>query len=195
MTLLHQYSIALLVLAAPMTWVSCSQDASSRPAVPGTGGAPGSVAEWTQLSREEVCSPPNNAPQCLDGVFRVTRDGAYSLDGTPGQGTLSPSELESLTAAADAAASQDLGGNPVCRQDQVGIPEILGTEIKLAYNDGSEFILLQSGRPAGNQGKCIHGVEARADLVDSQLRRLMRRYFTTPGTATHPVLNSRVGAE
>ena len=192
---IRQWSLGLVAVWVSAMWVSCGNENAARPPLSGAGGAPGSVVQWNRLSLEEKCSPPGNAPQCVDGVFRVTREGNYTLDGTPGQGKVTPAELEALSVAGDEAAGQDLGQAPICRQNQISIPEISGIEIKFAYEDGTELPLLQLGKFATNGGKCVHGSETRGDAVTSQLRGLEHRYFGQANTATRPVLNSTVGGE
>jgi hypothetical protein len=160
--------VPLLALGLGALGVACGSDSElDRPG--GAAGSPGEMGTWSEVRRTEACTPPDNAPLCIDDTLRVRSDGRFLFEKSRIDGRLSESETSDLSETARDVSLQELS-TEICTPVEM-IPEISRIVTGLTRSQGTEIVVLDV---SAERGKCVKGSESLADELDLKLQRIMQ---------------------
>ena len=173
--------------------LSCSGGDSSKALAPGGPGPnsapqPGSVA-WLHVSEQTECEAMD-PHQCKGAYgFQVNNDGHYIVgpgdNSQSSEGNITPDELNTLSVAANAVATEDLSSGSISCDLSQFIPGI-NDKVSLTPGTGSEALVYSKFYLQGNfrGSDCYAGDRTQALNLHSNLNALMNKYYTVPFPVT-----------
>ena len=151
---------------------------------PNTAPQPGSIA-WLHVSEQTECEALD-PHRCLGAFgFQVNNDGRYIVgpgdNSQKSEGSITPDELNTLSATANAVATEDLSSGSLSCDSSQFIPGI-NDQIKLLPGSGNESLVYSKFYLQENTrgSDCYAGDRTQALSLHSILNTLMKKYYPVP---------------
>lgn len=144
----------------------------------GSGGQPGTSADWSEVSRRARCEAGGDSA-CVNGRFVVNEDGEFFFQNTSRSGQLTQDQLARLDTAADAVVD-DLNQDLTCTAQTSETPLVASESVAVTPQSGTASVTVLEVQDQQDR-VCFRGNEDDARQLNGVLTDLMRTYAPAPG--------------